>query len=259
MDCIKRKGLLYGSLALGKIRARRPPQEMGSAQRPGKGKEMNRRHFLSQSAALLLGGAGIVGIGCRGTPQAKVMDNCAQDKVGTCAAGAETFKPMIEKAVGNLLAHNGPTIQTTGGPAPAAPPKKICFVGLENKSSEELGDFKDQIVQIIDAKIVQSGTFQPISMRFVQRGLQEARLRPDDLFMPDRRRVFQGVMEQSGQPFDYLLFATITSGTTKGNGNFQRDYLLTLEMIDIQTGNPTKETAEVRKAYHSSRTNMLLN
>jgi hypothetical protein len=218
---------------------------------------MNRRQFLSRSATALLGGAAVAGVGCRGTPQARVLKDDKEDLVGTRAAGSETFKPLIEEAVGKLLARHGPAIQTVAGPLPT--PKRVCFVGLENKSTEDLGDFKDQIIQIIDNHIIQSKVFQPISMRFVQRGLQEARLRPDDLFMPDKRRLFLAVMEQSGQPFDYLLFATLTSGTTQGNGNFQRDYLLTLDLIDIQTGAPDKEIAKVRKGYHSSRLNMLRN
>ena len=30
---------------------------------------------------------------------------------------------------------------------------RICFVGVENKSAEELGDFKEQIYQQIDTQI----------------------------------------------------------------------------------------------------------
>ena len=58
--------------------------------------------------------------------------------------------------------------------------------------------------------------------------------------------------EQMGQPFDYLLFASITSGTTCNNDKFQRDYLLTLETVNIQTGEPDKESATIRKAYTKS-------
>ena len=35
-------------------------------------------------------------------------------------------------------------------------PKRICFVAVENKSAEEIGDFKDQLYQIIDLHIVNS-------------------------------------------------------------------------------------------------------
>jgi hypothetical protein len=159
---------------------------------------------------------------------------------------SETFA-AIDEAVGKLLARQGcaPPIQPAGAPLPG--PKRICFVGLENKSAEELGDFKDQICQIIDTRIVESKAFQPISPRFVSVGLKALRLRPEELFLPDNQRKFLAVMEQQGQPFDYLLFATLTSGTTTSNKDYQRDYLLTLEMVNIQTGEPDKEHATIRK------------
>jgi hypothetical protein len=61
------------------------------------------------------------------------------------------------------------------------------------------------------------------------------------------------VLEQQGQPFEYFLFATITSGTTRDNSSYQRDYLLTLELTNIQTGQYDKESAKIRKGYHKSK------
>jgi hypothetical protein len=61
------------------------------------------------------------------------------------------------------------------------------------------------------------------------------------------------VLEQQGQPIDYLLYATLTSGTTQSGKDYQRDYLLTLEMIDTRTGDYDKESAMLRKGYHASR------
>jgi hypothetical protein len=212
---------------------------------------MNRRDFLGRSLTTLFSGAGLVLAGCRGQQYAQVLRPDQQDMVGSHAAGSETFGPLIEESVGKLLARHMHGVQTVGAPVPG--PKRICFVGLENKSSEELGDFKDQIIEIIDNHIVQSQVFQPISRRYVQVGLREARLRPDELFLPDKQRLFLAVMEKAGYPFDYLLFASLTSGTTHNNGDFQRDYLLTLELVDIHTGQPDKECATLRKGYHKSR------
>ena len=53
--------------------------------------------------------------------------------------------------------------------------------------------------------------------------------------------------------FDFLLFAKITSGTTRSNKDYQRDYLLTLELLDIHTGEALKESADLRKGYHKSK------
>jgi hypothetical protein len=132
--------------------------------------------------------------------------------------------------------------------------KRICFVAVENKSAEEIGDFKDQIYQIIDMHIVQSGVFQPVNKRFVDAGLAQTRLRPDALLVPQNMRVFAAVMEQQGQPFDFVLYATLTSGTTHENKDYQRDYLLTLELVSVVDGSYDKQAATISKGYYHSLT-----
>lgn len=210
-----------------------------------------RRGFLSGATVLMLGG-------CRSTQQAEVRDPAKVDMVGSHTAGAETFKPLVEQAVGQLLArHSQPPVAPTGEPLPPIA-KRICFVAVENKSIEEIGDFKDQIYQIIDLHIVQSGVFQPVNKRFVDAGLAQTRLRPDALLIPANMRMFAASMEQQGQPFDFLLYATITSGTTRENKEYQRDYLLTLEMVNVQDGSYDKQAATISKGYYHSKTAKLM-
>ena len=97
-----------------------------------------------------------------------------------------------------------------------------------------------------------------MSKRFVDAGLKQTRLRPDQLFVPQNMRTFVGVMEQQGQPFDFLLYATLTSGTTRENQNYQRDYLLTMEMVNVRTGQYDKQSATLTKSYHQTRVGRLL-
>src|SRR5690606_36657503 len=101
-------------------------------------------------------------------------------------------------------------------------------------------------------KIVQSQGFDAVSRRVVEAALREARLRPDSLLVPENMRIFTGLLERHGQPVDYLLFATITSGTTTRNDSQQRDYVLTLELVDVNTGSYDKQSAEIRKGYHKT-------
>ena len=126
------------------------------------------------------------------------------------------FNPLVEEAVAKLLARQSTVVQevTYQGAEELPAPKSICFVGVENKSIEELGDFKDQIYQQIDTMLVQSQVFQPVSRRVMDAALRETRLRPDSLLIPENMRMFAAVLEQQGQPLHYLLYATITSGTT---------------------------------------------
>lgn len=214
---------------------------------------MDRRRFLRHSGRMALGllGLGMVTQpGCRSKQTAHVMAPGQPDMVGSHSAGAATYGPLVDEAVAKLLGRHGqPVAQANFDPAYA---RRICFVGVENKSIEEMGDFKEQIYQQIDTRIVQSGVFQAVSRRYVEAGLRESRLRPDQLFIPSNMARFAATMEQMGQPFDYLLYATLTSGTTRSNKDYQRDYLLTMEMVELRTGAYDKESATSSKGYDRS-------
>ena len=132
-------------------------------------------------------------------------------------------------------------------------PARVCFVGIENKSAEELVDFKDQLYERIDSQINSGGAFRSISRRLVDAALVETRLRPDSLFLPNNRAAFAAALGRQGTPVDYLLYATITSGTTDRNKSTQRDYVLTLEMVNLHSGDYIKESSKIRKGYHKTR------
>ena len=192
-------------------------------------------------------------LGCRGYQYGHLVKNDAPDMVGSHTAGSAVYKPLVEESVARLLgtcdvSPASASLSPDGFPAP----RRVCFIGIENKSSEELGDFKDQLYELIDARINQAETFESISRRMVDAALHETRLRPDSLLVPDNMQLFTSVLQRGGQPVDYLLYATLTSGTTERNSSSQRDYLLTLELVDTRTGVFKKEQATIRKGYHRS-------
>lgn len=155
-------------------------------------------------------------------------------------AGSHSSAPV------GTMAPNGPPPLATG-------PARVCFIGIENKSAEELVDFKDQLYERIDSQINAGESFRSISRRMVDAALIETRLRPDSLFLPDNRSMFAAALGRQGTPVDYLLYATITSGTTDRNKSTQRDYVLTLEMVNLHSGDYIKESAKIRKGYHKTR------
>jgi len=214
---------------------------------------MDRRRFFERIgfsvAGLVIGTV----VGCKGHQYAHVLAETDKDMVGSHTAGAETWEPLIQSSVTQLLSreHNSVTLTShTGEPCK----KRICFLHVDNRSSEEIGDFGDQIYQKIDTIINASETFELVNIRAVKAGLQQAGLRPDDLYTPSARRKFAATMEQEREPIDYFLYATITSGTTRSNKkDYQRDYLFTLELVNFETGHTEKESAEIRKGYHKSK------
>jgi len=214
---------------------------------------MKRREFLQWGGIAVTAGPLVWASGCRSHQFGHVIAGDQSDMVGSHAAGAETYNALIHESMAKLLGRQEAACLPAAYQEGTPPPKRICFVCVENCSIEEMGDFKDQVYEQIDTQIVQSPMFEPVNRRFIDAALRETRLRPDSLFLPENMRLFTGVLEQQGQPFDYLLYAKLTSGTTEKNHDTQRDYLLTLEMIDVHTGHYDKESAKVRKGYHKSR------
>ena len=209
-----------------------------------------------QMGLLLIAVASLTIIGgCRNRQHAHVLEQDDRDMVGSHTAGAETWQPLIDESVAKLLGRSCSTIHqashaTVDGNGSLV--RTVCFVGVENHSSEEVGDFKEQIYEFIDERITQDPQFKVISRRYVEAGMGECHCSPNSLILPAKQREFQATMERMDQPFDYLLFAKILSGTTDSNGDYQRDYTLTLELLDIHTGESLKESAKLRKGYHKS-------
>lgn len=192
-------------------------------------------------------------LGCRSSQKGFVLKDNDKDLVGSHAAGAETWEPLICETTSKLLGRESQILMTSAAQGIESTKKRICFVGVKNDSAEELADTKLMIFRKINSTVNESDVFELINRNFVEAGLRECGLRPDSLFVPANRRKFVAVMEQQNQPFDYLLLATVNSETTKDNKSTQRNYRLTLELVNMDTGKSTDESAEIRKGYHKSK------
>ncbi|WP_242632062.1 penicillin-binding protein activator LpoB [Rubripirellula amarantea] len=205
--------------------------------------------------------------GCASRQYGHLLASNDKDMVGSHAAGAATWNPLVDESVAKILSRCPPPVQTVAfegvnnvpmdngviGSALATGPASVCFIGVENKSAEELGDFKDQLYEQIDSQINSAETFRGISRRMVDAALIETRMRPEALMLPQNRAVFAASLGRQGSPVDYLMFATVTTGTTDRNKSTQRDYTLTLEMVNLHTGEFLKESAKIRKGYSKTR------
>ena len=170
------------------------------------------------------------------------MENSEQDVVGARRAGAATYDRLIEGAVQKLLGLHQASLNRVGK-------MKIAFLGIDSRGVEELGDWRDQIYELIDTSVNRSNVYRTVSDRFVKEALREARVTRDQLFLPKYRRAFLQALEAQKMPVDCLLFAKITTGSTRGEGVHQRNYMLTLEMVDVKTGWNDKVSQRIRKEY----------
>src|SRR5258705_12417689 len=109
---------------------------------------MFRRCFLRAT----LGAGGLAAlVGCKGSQYARVIQPGQNQMVGSHTAGQETYKPLIDEAVFKLLARPEPESHVQGSTmGETLPPPKmhIAFVSAENKTPEEIRDFKKQIYHI---------------------------------------------------------------------------------------------------------------
>lgn len=192
--------------------------------------------------------------GCRGKQHAHVLSETDKDMVGSHTAGAETWKPLVQQAVAQIMAQSASNIhQASHTTSPdGLPQRSICFLGVENRSGEELGDASEQIFEDITTMLTQDPQFKVISRTYVDAALDECRLTPQQLTLPHNQQTLLSILQRAEQPFDYILFARVTSMSTNSNGDYQRDYKLTLEMFDIHTAQSFQASADLRKGYHKS-------
>jgi curli biogenesis system outer membrane secretion channel CsgG len=156
--------------------------------------------------------------------------------VGDKRAGTITYDELVRKSTSQLVAQAGMQARAQGK-------YRVAFFGLETKGAEELRDQLPAIYDQIELVLVNSGPFEVMDNRAVDRARQEAGLRDfDDLFIQKNRDAFLGIMGRDSKAPDILVYgATTTQTTESGGGWFTRDtterrYTLSLEMIDAATG-----------------------
>ncbi len=210
-------------------------------------------------AFVFLAACAVSVVGCE-TQKGKLVDSSTPDRVGSHKAGSEVYDPAARAAVEGLLAQvAGEPIRPEEVGAVVGQivegdltKRKVCFVGVENAGGEELGDIRESLAETIRTMISQSDQFEVIDSRMVAAGLRETGLRVDDLLLPDKRSRCAAALGEMDSPFDYLLFAKITTATTRDNADSQVKYALTLDLTNIHTGSSTRHTVELKKHYNKS-------
>lgn len=187
--------------------------------------------FCSLALAVLV-------IGCG--PMGRVKGENEGSLVGARSAGAETYNQLVAESLQKLLEESRKTGEK----------KVICFVDLENRGAEELADNKAALYEQIDTIIVESGVYTSVSRRFVEAALRDTGLRSEEIFLGKGREKFLSVLGRNGVVPDYLLWGTVTSLSTSGANLREREYLLTLELVNAHTGvTEAKKASKVRKEY----------
>ena len=203
-------------------------------------------------------GLALASWGCA-TQKGKVVDSDDASRVGSHSAGSEIYDPAAESAVSGLLeqvARTPITLEDSGKTvaqlAEEYPVRHICFVDVENAGGEEMGDIRESLAETIRTMISKSDEFDMIDSRLVTAGLRETGLRVDDLLIPDKLDKFVAALGRMDAPFDYILFAKVTTATTRDNKDSEVKYGLTLDLVNVHTGKSIRETVELKKHYNRS-------
>lgn len=166
-----------------------------------------------------------------------------EDLVDARKAGIPVFD-QLTLVTNRLLANHQATTRGQGK-------MRVAFIGVENRSAEEIRDIRDALYEVIDTILVNEQAYVPVNQRYVQEAMRVSGQRPESLFLKDGRARFMDAVTAEGIIPDYLLFAIITSMTSVGVDEEQRNYQLTLELVDANTGETVaKETDRVRKGYN---------
>jgi len=177
------------------------------------------------------------------TPAARIKEDGEPDLVAARNMGvvvADQLTLVTEK----LLDNHRSKVRAQGN-------MNVAFIGLENKSAEEIRDIREALYQTIDTILVNEATYTLINQRYVDEAMRSAGLRPEGLFLRDGREKFIEAVTREGIAPDYLLYGVITSMTSVGIDEDQRNYQLTLELIDANSGvTVAKETDRVRKQFN---------
>lgn len=180
---------------------------------------------------------------CESPPEARILGDNERDLVDIKGAGAATFDRLIDDSVAKLLA-------PYKGEFAELKVRTLAFIDLENRTKEELGEWRDLLIDKIEISINKRRAFKTISMKVITTVLREMGNPPvEQLVLPGKRREFAKVLERRTLPVQYLLYGRLTRGGTRGAGRRQANYLLTLELINIVTGESNTVGTEVRKEF----------
>ncbi|MEE2886086.1 MAG: hypothetical protein VX951_01530 [Planctomycetota bacterium] len=185
----------------------------------------------------------ILPVACETGPSARIMEDDEKNMVDTDGAGAAAFEKLITESVTKLLDRHR-------GDEAGIQVRRLAFVDLQNRTKEELGEWREQLIDRIQIGIDQHPAYRIVAEELVTAVLSEmGNLPVEKLLLPKSQREFAKVLEKKKSPVQFLMYGSLTRGGTRGDDGRQANYLLTLRLINAATGDTDTEGAMVRKWF----------
>jgi hypothetical protein len=124
-------------------------------------------------------------------------------------------------------------------------PYKLAAVGILSEGKAEVGDFKEEIFEQVEAEARTFAHFQLISRRVADAAMADSRLKLQDLFVAENTKSLFQVMTKFGQSMDFLLLLRLEE-VDVSRGEAEGNFRLTLRLVD-QTGQAFTEQIDVSK------------
>lgn len=124
-------------------------------------------------------------------------------------------------------------------------PYELAAVGILYEGKAEIGDFKEEIFEQVEAEARTFAHFQLISRRVADAAMADSRLRLKDLFVAENTRSLFPVMTKFGQSMDFLLLLRLEE-VDVSRGESEGNFRLTLRLVD-KTGQAFTEQIDVSK------------
>jgi hypothetical protein len=182
----------------------------------------------------------------------RVMSADEASMVGAEGAGSEVYNSTVRSVLQKCMdEHSQKFLHNADGKW------AVALVDIDNKGAEEMGDFKEAVRSNLADVLINSEMYTWIDEEYVNAALNETRVMPTQLFLEEPRQKFLSVVGKRGKLPSVLLFARVTTQTTKGSKDIlgrresERTYQLELRFVDAQTGETvtSKKSDPVRKAY----------
>lgn len=185
--------------------------------------------------------AALLTLACAG-PVGRIKDDAETDKVGNRSAGAATFQRLIDGAVHGCWRRRRrrsgrpPSASASPSSTSRTSARRSCSTGATPCASAS-----------IRRSTRRGGSATSATATCARRCAPPACARttstcPSGGASSCARSRPTAIRSTSS-------YATLSSGTTRDNAGAQRDYLLTLELVDVKSGEAVKVQEDVRKEY----------
>ena len=196
--------------------------------------------------------------GCR-LQEGKIVSSDTPNRVGSHKAGSEVYETVAEAAFAGLIAELDRATSTIEDDVQfevrgekEKKRLKVCFAGVENSGGEDMGDLRENLNETIRGLISQSDRFEIVDERMMAALLRKSGMRLDDLLVSDNLTAFLENADKDTEWIDYILFAKVTTATTKDNSDSEVHYSLNMDLVDVHTGASIRHTEQMKKHYNRS-------